>query len=696
VRLLVPAVLRENALSATLCIAAVFLLAWAAGHAVAAAPQTGQDWRAVCERLRVYTYGKDNDADLRAVERCLQHARPEELPQIEAALVSLLGDSKVSAEARQFVCRQGALFRSPQAVAALIALQADERFSQWACLGLGRMSGPAAAAALRDALGKRSGRQRVDVIQTLGGLGDRQAVPLLAPELKAASKDTGLAAIVALGKIGGPEAEKALAQFEPHAPAEHRRALAEARLACAADLPASRAVQIFESYLKAPQTPVRMAALAGLLQRQPERRSARLVEAIGGGDAALRSVALREARHGGGEDLTRGLVAAVAGLPAREQAVLVGVLAERGDRVALPELLKLVSSEDAAVRTAALAAIGRLGDASHVALLVRGAAAAKDEPQRVLRIALARWPAAGVDEQLVRLAADGEPAVRAEALQPLAARGAAATGAVALRVLDDQEPQVQKEAISALRALAGSREYPELIRRTLAAESGTARQRLQEVLVTVCRRSTSAEACVDLLLQARQSASPEAQDMLLGILGEIGGAKSLATLRQTLQSSESESRKSALRALAGWPDAAPLSEVIQIIRATPDAAEKVLAIRAALAMVARDAKMGDPAKAARLRELVDLSPRPDEKRRALGQLASVRCRESLQLAVALLDDAQVANEAAAAVVGIGRAFARFGVPAQEMRAAMEKAAKAAKVPAVQKAAKDLLKTLPED
>ena len=76
---------------------------------------------------------------------------------------------------------------------------------------LGRFGGPAGLAPLLDALTHRQGQIRSAALLALAELGDRRAVPEIAKRL--ASDDSAMvreAAAQALGRLGGPEAMKAL------------------------------------------------------------------------------------------------------------------------------------------------------------------------------------------------------------------------------------------------------------------------------------------------------------------------------------------------------------------------------------------------------------------------------------------------------------------------------------------------------
>ena len=507
--------------------------------------------------------------------------------------------------------------------------------------------------------------------------------------MHSAEAPVAAAAIGALGTVGSQQAERALAAFESAAPANLKPIVADARLHCAATLPTKQAAEIYRQYLKSPLPPQRMAAWAGRLRQQTSQRTAIVLEAIQAGDPAAKSVALHEARSGGGAELTAGLAATLEHLPAADKAAVIDVLAERSDASALPAILKVVGSREENVRRAAFAAIGRLGDCRQIDLLVRAASKEKEITQSSIRYAMTLLRGHEVDDRLKELAGSDPAEVRAEAMAVLAARGVHSAMPLLLRALDARDPNVQQAAISALRAIAGAKEYPELLRRALSEKTDMSRQRLQELLIALFGRSTAPQDCIGQLVAALPTASTDGKSLLLAILGATGDQQALDVLVNVLGSSDPELRKTAVRALAQWPDAAAVKPVMAVVRTSDQPTMKVLAIRTSLAILAREKALPNHQKAALFAELLELAPRADEKRLILAALPRAVCPQTLQLAVKLLADPQLANQAAAVIVTI----ASNRNPPAQIKAALEKASQVAKSPAVQNQIRQRMKSL---
>ena len=134
---------------------------------------------------------------------------------------------------------------------------------------------PEAGARLRAGLRGAEGAWRVGLINSLGARGEVAAAAALVDLLDARDQAAAAAAANALGKIGGPQATKALAAALPHAPDRLNVPFADAYLRCADKLLAAgkrdEATAIYKQ-LYAPDSPqaIRLAAAQGLLNAAGE------------------------------------------------------------------------------------------------------------------------------------------------------------------------------------------------------------------------------------------------------------------------------------------------------------------------------------------------------------------------------------------------------------------------------------------
>ena len=193
---------------------------------------------------------------------------------LEQRLVAAIS-TDISRDAKDFVCRKLAIVGSAAAVPILVGLLTQEANAHLARHALERISGPEAAAALKDALSKTSGKLKIGVIGSLGARREVSAVPALAALLQDTDAAIVRSATLALAAIGGAEATRVLTTAVGVAGGD-KALVIDALLSCAESLLASQktadAAAIYKS-LSGEQQPrlIRLAATRGLLACQSKQ-----------------------------------------------------------------------------------------------------------------------------------------------------------------------------------------------------------------------------------------------------------------------------------------------------------------------------------------------------------------------------------------------------------------------------------------
>ena len=157
---------------------------------------------------------------------------PADRKELEGQLLKALAVSN-SVEARDYVCTKLALIGTAASVPALAALLDTEPLSTAARNVLESMPGPEAAQALRVALEKVNGLQKIGLINSLGARRDAASLRILTRLSKDADSGIAAAAIAAIGEIGSPRAARILRATQTQAPAQIRKTLTDASLVCA-------------------------------------------------------------------------------------------------------------------------------------------------------------------------------------------------------------------------------------------------------------------------------------------------------------------------------------------------------------------------------------------------------------------------------------------------------------------------------
>jgi hypothetical protein len=253
-------------------------------------------------------------------------------------------------------------------------------------------------------------------------------------------------------------------------------ALTEATLRCAAGLAASgnreMAIAAYEELLALSQPVyVRRAALAGLIRLDKDQGEQRILKTLRGSDPALKPVAIAAVRSlrskGAAETFARQLAA----LQPDEQVWMIDSLAARPDPAARAAIANSLGSPNIAVRRAAIAALGRVGNDSSVALLARALGNSNDaEERRALESALiGLGGGAKTDSAVLVELKQSSGATRAALVAVLARRQGAAANPVLFEEADHPEPAVAKAAFRALSNTAVATDVPALLNRLAGA-----------------------------------------------------------------------------------------------------------------------------------------------------------------------------------------------------------------------------------
>ncbi|MCX6910687.1 MAG: PmoA family protein [Verrucomicrobia bacterium] len=609
---------------------------WAAtGEVTLAAPKPA-DPDAVLKELAAYRFGNNRQSVL-ALEQLTAAAStdPAAKKHLAAKLVALLA-SGATIEAKQAACWQLSIVGSASEVPALAKLITDKDLGYPARLALERIPGDEPLAALRAALATTSGETRVGVINSLASRRDTKAVADIAKLLADADAATAGAAMEALGKIRGPEADGALMAADGKVPASLKTRLSVALLRCAERLQPKDAMPILEKLCRANQPAfIRIAAFPAWVGTLGEKGEEITLAALASGDRTKQTAAVRALRTTRSPALVMGAVERMKKLPPDLQVQVIVLLSERGDAAALPVIADAVESKEPSVREAALAAFGVVGNDSIVAFLAKQAEDATDDEKKIIVTSLARLRGGGVEAALVAELKQAAPVVQREIIRALVARSAKSAVPALIEASGGKDDNVRKEAIAALGKLGDKTTCAPLL--AIVEHS----QAAEAALMAICRR----EGTLEPVLAAFGPASAAKKAALLGVLGGVGGPQALEAVRGAMKSGDTAQRLAAVRALAEWSDAAPLDELAALATATDDAKCKAFALRgvAKLAPMAKDRPPADMVKL--ISQAMAACGGVGERRALLGALGNFHGAAALKAAEACLNDPELTAEA---------------------------------------------------
>jgi len=556
-----------------------------------AAYQPGDDQKAISDLQRAVATGSGT---------------PEKAKQMEQALLGAL--DRATPLGKEQLCRQLSLTGSAASVPALSKMLDSDDTADMARYALERIPGAAVNQALREMLGKTSGRVQAGIANTLGERKDMASRLALRNLLASNDAVVAVAGAAALGEIGDAAG---LAAVRPKSTGALRAEVDEAYLH-AAELAGQEgdrkgAFAIYKELSGRSETETtRIAALAGVAKYGDKEALPLLAAAIDSREPKVRAQAIRQLNSIPGREATAALSCSFAGLDSVGKVRVLTALGERGDKAAFPVLLNATKDAAQPVRVVAFQGLGKIGDSSAVLLLAETAskgvaveqAASKDfsslrtggfpnehqlapapglTENAVARESLYRLRGAEIDQAIVSAIPKAQPEVKVELIAACAARPIPSATPVLLANAADVNRDVRRAALRALRETAGPSDVPALITLMSSCE-GADRAEAGRVVASALRRSE--KTSIDPVMSAYRGATDgDLKGALLAVLGEAGRDESLQILRNAAKDTTPEIRRGAILALSEWPSPAPMSDLLAAARRDPVPAYQVLALQ---------------------------------------------------------------------------------------------------------------------
>lgn len=646
-----------------------------------AAIQAQNNRATAVEQLKTYRFGGD-DAALNTIMQWVREVRDNPTQRAEAAqaLAGVLR-SEASFDAKQFACRQLVFIAGDSEVPALVSLLKDETLAHYAALALAQLPGTATSVSVRHELPQSSGKARLEIIKLLGHYRDQNSIEALAAFLKAEDEPLVIASAEALGKIGTARAATALRESYQNATGARRLTLGRALLACADALREAGDGTAANTYYETLQADaalplVSAGALRGLVLARSEKSLPLLLNALAQDGTPQQKAAAalsRDVLKGEqGARATQLLANRLAQLSPQGQSLLLAALGERGDAGAAPAVAALLNSDDAEVRAAAATAIGTLGNATTVPLLLNLAATGSKEQREVARTSLLRLKGQAIDDKLLASLDKAVPAQKVEIIGALQARRVMASVPRLLPDANNPQPEVRRATLLLLRDMAEPSATPALLDLLIAA-APEQRAALLDTIAEVARRGDEAQRTAPIL--ARLSANKKTADKadLLVLLGRVGGANALETLRKATTDSTPEIRLAAIRALSNWNSDEPGNDLLQVAQKAPDEKSRLIAARGYIRLIGLSTTRPATETLKLLQQASSLDKSPEAIRSIIAGVSKLKTLEALNYASGFLKDDAVRGEAELAVVEIARGT--LGAWREASRAAAEPIAK---------------------
>jgi HEAT repeat protein len=577
-------------------------------------------------------------------------------------LIEVLKSSAAPAE-KATACKLLAVYGNQDAVPALAALLGDRELSSWARIALEAIPGPAADAAMREALGKVQGRLRLGVINSLAVRHDAKAVDALAALVKDADVDVAATAAVALGRIGGDAAVKALEPAMASAQAAVRSAAAEGCILCAektlAAGNAAEAVKLYDAVRKAnvPAQRVR-EAIRGTILAQGAAGVPLLVEQLQSAEKAQFALGLRVARELSAPEVTAALVAQLAKAAPDRQGLLILALADRGNAVPLDAVLQVAKSGPPQSRSVAIRVLERLGNASCLPVLLDAAQDADEEIAQAALAVLADMPGADVDKDMAGRLSQAQGKMRQILIEIAGRRPLVVAVPMLLKAADDADAQVRGAAIVALGSTIEAKDLPVLIAKLAKPQTEDDAAAAGKALEIACQRMPDREAATKQLVVAMSGVPAAVKIRLLETLTAVGGAGALQAVAAAVKDSDPEVQDAGSRLLGAWMDVDVAPVLLDLAKNAADQKYQIRAMRGYIRLV-RQFTMSDADRVAMCRAALETAQRSAEKKLVLEVMGRYPSPGMLPLALEATKIKDLKNQAlAVAMLVAGKTGAR--------------------------------------
>ena len=227
-----------------------------------------------------------------------------------------------------------------------------------------------------------------------------------------------------------------------------------------------------------------------------------------------------------GDEVNATIVATLAEGEPSVRSQLLGVLAARNAKEALPKVIESVEDADSSVRLAALGALRFLAEPDQTATLVEVIKKSQNEAERLsaelaLLVMCSRGREACADAVVVGLA-DAEAPVRVSLLRALARAGGERAMAETVARLEDEDPAVVDQAVRMLAASSDPAAVEHLKTIVQSSENRLHRVLAMRGLVRMSEPGEDKPADVETLALVMKSAErPQDKLLVIGALGAI-------------------------------------------------------------------------------------------------------------------------------------------------------------------------------
>ena len=574
-------------------------------------------------------------------------------PQLRDSLEEKILNSLVTANSRRgkdFLCRMLRIMGTNKSIPLMKELLSDQENGHMARYVLASMQYEEAGAALHQSLNTVQDKLKQGIIDSLGDIRYKKAVPDLIKLLDTASVANN--ATRALGLIGGDSTMNHLLPRLSKTTGKSYRCTVQALLRCAEIYlekgNKEKALSIYDRFTKSgTDSYVILAGLRGASQVNGEFAVPLLTEAIKSGNNELANGAASIIAELKGDNVGSKLKSLLESAPANMQILLIGSLSEREDKSAIPSITKLTESESLEVRLSAIQALGKIGNGSSVIPLATIASSTSGHERNVSRSALSNLKGNDVQNAFKKYLKESLPEIQSELVRAIATR-AESTAMNELMILAKSDtPEIRKEALRGIGILADQSHLNEILMLLLNPKEESDRDNIESAIAYSFRRITNKKLQTEALTKALEKADESTKPSIISLLGRDPNKQSLQLLISSLKETTSI-QLAAIGALTKWPDHGPANDLLKIASEEKNP-NKDTALNGYIILSSKSPK---PTTA--YRKALELNNSTDTAKKVLAGLGQSGGIQSLEIIRPYLENSETSTEATLAAIQVAK------------------------------------------
>lgn len=377
-----------------------------------------------------------------------------------------------------------------------------------------------------------------------------------------------------------------------------------------------------------------------------------VVDLLSNQDKEFRAAGLEQVRSGAKTPAATKLFAAqLSKLDSAGRVALLSALADRGDAAARPAVLELLtSSKDESVRSAAIGALGKLGEHADLALLIKSLSAASGLEQTAARSSLVEMRGKTIAEALAAELKNASPSVKAALIDVLATRRAIGELPAFVAATVDDNAQVRGAAMSALGRIGRPEQVAAMLPGVLKAKKGAERDSAEKNVALVCARIDNEDRRGEAMIAALNGVDPAQRDELLSLIGRVGGKKLINFVAAIATGDDASRRKLGIDALSKWPDASTADKLLEIINQATDSNERSQAFQGFVKISATRDKRNDRQRLDRMKQAMKIAKTNEETALVLNRCRTAYDVETLRYVLPYADQSPFAQLACETIV----------------------------------------------